>query len=197
MLKIALTGSIAMGKSTSLDIFKSSGIPIFDADKSVHVIYENPPTHIFGADFNDVMHENQIDRQKLLLKIMSNPDLLPKLEKLIHPLVEKDYDAFCEKNKLEKMIIYDIPLLFEKNKQADFDMILVVSTSKAEQEKRALQRPFMTREKLDFIRKNQIDNSEKRKRAHYIIKTDFGVAQAQKQISSLLRALSYIQTPGS
>jgi dephospho-CoA kinase len=184
MLKIALTGSIGMGKSTTLNFFKTQGIVSFDADQAVHYIYNVNPPQIMLDTYKAAVVDQKIDRQKLADIIIKTPEKLKYIEQIIHPLVEKMFNDFALKNKNSTIIMNDVPLLFENNKQDDYDITILVSASEN-----------MTIEKFDLIKKRQMSDDAKRKKSHFIILTDFGFDKAEAQVKSLRRSLAYIQSP--
>jgi dephospho-CoA kinase len=192
MLKIGLTGSIGMGKSTTVDFLKKYGVAAFNADQTVHRLYQNPNVDDF-AKFSDVIVDGQVDRQKLSKKLIDQPMILADLEKIVHPFVEKAYEQFILNNKNHTMIVYDLPLLFEKNKQAQYDLVIVVTASSLIQKNRVLMRPSMTEQKFNFINAQQMPDHLKRQKAHVLIFTNDGLQKAQAQVKSLMRALSFIQ----
>jgi dephospho-CoA kinase len=195
MLKIALTGSIGMGKSTTLNFFKTQGIVSFDADQAVHYIYNVNPPQIMLDTYKAAVVDQKIDRQKLADIIIKTPEKLKYIEQIIHPLVEKMFNDFALKNKNSTIIMNDVPLLFENNKQDDYDITILVSASEKVQTQRVLMRENMTIEKFDLIKKRQMSDDAKRKKSHFIILTDFGFDKAEAQVKSLRRSLAYIQSP--
>jgi len=190
---IGLTGSIAMGKSATSDMFQKLGYPVFDADSAVHKLYANggEAAKQIAAIYPDVMDEGAVDRKLLAQKIADDETVLPQIEKMVHPLVGALEKAFITKHQKAgtKLIIMDIPLLFEAGRQGDVDIIVVVSAPAALQRQRALQRPGMTAEKLEYIIARQLPDEEKRARADYVIKTDISLENAFEQVKSIVREL--------
>jgi dephospho-CoA kinase len=193
MLKIALTGSIGMGKSTALEIFKFFGIAGVDSDKIVHAIYENPDLNDFKDLFSDVIIDGQIDRKSLAEKLVQKPELLVELEKIIHPQVSKKLKEFNDKYSTNTYTIFDIPLLFEKKKETDYQIRIVITAPFSVQKDRVLARTHMTAEKFNFIISHQMDDISKKKKAHFIILSYKDIQNLRAQIKSFLRSLAYIQ----
>ncbi len=200
MLKVGLTGSMAMGKSTIANFFKELGIPVFDSDKAVHKLYKKQgmASIEIASQFPEVMTDGAVDRQKLSQLVQRDNSVLQKLEQIVHPMVQ-ELEKQAIKDAAEKQqpyIIIDIPLLFETGRMPDFDKIIVVSTSTAIQEKRILTRPSMTRQKMQLILERQIPDSEKRQQADFIIDTSHTLDhtfQQVKQIASQLNVLAKIE----
>ncbi len=190
---VGLTGSIAMGKSTTADMFEKLGYPVFDADKQVHRLYRKggQAAKQIGQIFPDVMTDGAVNRQLLAAKISKNKTVLPRIEKIVHPMVralEKQFISDRQKAN-SKLIILDIPLLFETGRVKDVDIVIVVSATEKQQRQRALQRPGMTREKLDVILARQMPDKEKRRRADYVINTDKSLEDTFEQVKTLINGL--------
>jgi dephospho-CoA kinase len=176
-LKIALSGSIGMGKSTIAKMFSQLGILIWSADEAVHKLYSKGEiaNKLLGEQFGDIYDENgDIDRQILSKLILENPQNLNIIEKIVHPLVKSNREFFISNAQLNNLpyIILDIPLLFETNSQNNFDKIIIVDCNAETQEKRVLARPNMTPKKFKAILSKQIPNLEKIKMADFVIDTN-------------------------
>jgi len=168
-LIIGLTGSIAMGKSTAAQMFHDAGVPVFDADQAVHILQGPKGDYPNGAAvdaiefaFPDTCNEQGVDRQKLSVKILENPDSMKTLEKILHPMVAQLRTDFIDHNATADMLVFDIPLLFEKGGEKNVDSIVVVSANAEIQRIRALARPNMNAEKLDHILSLQTPDKVKR-----------------------------------
>jgi len=192
---VGLTGSIAMGKSTTTEMFEKLGYPVFDADKEVHKLYSNGGKAALEISllFPDVIKKGAVDRTALAAKIAKNPKMLPQIEKIVHPMVEAAEKHFIAKQRKAgaELIIMDIPLLFEADRSKDVDVIVVVSASKKRQRQRALQRPDMTPEKLDLILSRQLPDEEKRARADFVIDTDRSFEDTLEQVKKLVKKLTF------
>jgi dephospho-CoA kinase len=175
MIKIGLTGSIAMGKSEVARIFQEQGIPVFDADRAVHTLYDSK----LGVDLlqpivPEAIIDDKIHRPTLSALVMKDADLLNRLEVLVHAEVAKQREAFHAQAKQEghAIVVYDIPLLFEKQIDKTVDVTVVVSAPAHLQKQRALARPGMTEERLNMILARQMPDAEKRSHADYVIEND-------------------------
>lgn len=195
MLMLGLTGSIGMGKSTTASLFEEAGIAVFDADACVYALYKagQPGNLLLRQKFGDILDPNgAIDRKKLGDLITKEPTKLTEIEALIHPLVAKERESFIAKAKQSgsPAILFDIPLLFEKNLYRQFDYIIVVDAPEPIQRQRVLSRPGMTVEKFESILASQFSNAEKCQRADFVIDTSISVADARRQVEIILSALS-------
>lgn len=191
MIIVGLTGSIGMGKTTTANMFAEELIPVQDADKVVHDLYSGKAVPLIEAAFPNTTKDNSVDRKLLGKIVVGNSAAMKKLETLIHPLVKQERDAFLSKEKAKntKMVVLDIPLLFEIGMDRMCDKIVVVTTSPEEQKQRVLARDGMTEEKFSKILKSQMPDAEKRKKADYIIDTSLGLLHAKKQIHKIIDEL--------
>ena len=192
MLVLGLTGSIAMGKSAIAGMFASLGAPVFDADATVRDLYSGPLAQKVEALFPGVMAEKGVDRDRLARHVLHDKDALSRLEALVHPEVAKARLDFFERARQEgrRLVVIDVPLLFETGGQADVDLVVVVSAGEEAQRVRALARPGMTEDKLDKILSKQTPDVEKRRRAHFVIDTSSTLDETRDQVRQLLRALA-------
>ncbi len=188
---LGLTGSIGMGKSTTAGLFAELGVPVHSADEAVHALYCGPDAARVEARFPGVLKDGEIDRAALSKAVLASPQALRDLEAIVHPLVRQAEDAFLTKAREagEPLVVLDIPLLFEAGRADDVDSILVVTAPLAVQEERVLQRPGMTAEKLRAILARQMPDSEKRRRADYVIDTASGLDAARHAVSALVAKL--------
>lgn len=188
---IGLTGSIGMGKSTVAQMFADEGVPIFDADAAVHIL-QGPGGALVAeieALFPGTTDEKGVDRQKLGPAVLGNPDALKKLEAIIHPAVGTMRMEFLEENKDAPMILFDIPLLFEKSGAAGVDHVIVVSAQEDDQRERVLRRPGMTADKFEKIKALQMPDAEKRKRADFVINTSQPLEKTRQQVQNTVEKL--------
>jgi dephospho-CoA kinase len=189
---IGLTGSIAMGKSTVTQMFADEGVPCFDADAAVHIL-QGPNGDLVGeieSAFPGSTGPMGVDRQKLGALVLGDKEQLGRLEAIIHPAVAKMRADFLKRNANAPIILFDIPLLFEKGGHASVDTIVVVSAPAAEQRARALARDGMTAEKFERILALQTPDAEKRARADYVIDTGGSLADTRKQVRAILQQLA-------
>jgi dephospho-CoA kinase len=190
-LIIGLTGSIAMGKSTVAQMFVDEDIPHFDADAAVHRL-QGPGGALVAeieAVFPGTTGPQGVDRQKLGPIVLADKDKLHQLEAIIHPAVARLRADFLKAHQDAPLVVFDIPLLFEKGGHEGVDKILVVSAPADQQRRRALAREGMTNEKFEHILSLQMPDAEKRKRADFIIDTGTGIADTRKQIRQLIKNL--------
>ena len=188
MLRVALTGSIGMGKSTTADMFRAENIPVHDADATVHKLYENEAVPLIEAAFPGTTKDNKVDRDALGKIVLSDNAAMKKLEAIVHPLVyqkEQEFLADAEQAGAD-FVILDIPLLYENGGEKRVDLVIVVTASADEQRKRVLARPGMTEEKFESILARQVPDQEKRAKADYLINTNDGIEEATKQVSSII-----------
>lgn len=194
MIKLGLTGSIGMGKSTTAAMFAARGIPVYDADAAVHAIYAPggaavaPLVAVFG-DVKDAA--GGIDRAKLRELVAGNDVEMKRLEGIVHPLVgvmQRDFLMQAEAEGAD-IVVLDIPLLFENGGDKRVDAIVVVSAPEAVQRERVMARAQMTEEQFEAILARQTPDSEKRRRADFVINTGLGLAYAEAQVDEVIRAL--------
>jgi dephospho-CoA kinase len=185
-----LTGSIAMGKSTVAAMFAELGVPIFDADDAVRDFYAGDGARLVEAAFPGVTVMGQIDRQRLGALVLGDADALRQLESLVHPAVANARARFHERSATEgrRLVIVDVPLLFETGGDSSVDLVIVVSAPEPVQRKRALAREGMTDAKLDAILSRQASDVEKRRRAHFVIDTRGSFEETRAIVSRFMRA---------
>tara|TARA_Y100000031_G_scaffold103504_1_gene113655 strand:+ start:136588 stop:137229 length:642 start_codon:yes stop_codon:yes gene_type:complete len=193
-ISLGLTGSLAMGKSTVAGMFEDMGVPVHDSDKVVHDLLQNDKSvnAAIQKEFPNCISENgAIDRQALGKIVFNGPMDKKKLEAILHPLVHIAQDRFFQlhKDKGTKIIMFDIPLLFETGRDNDFDHVVTVSCPKFIQRRRALKRPFMTAQKFEAILSAQMPDGEKRKKSDFIVHTGWGHAFAKWQVTSILKKI--------
>jgi len=190
-LRIGLTGSIGMGKSTTAEMFRDEGVPVLDSDQIVHDLYHGAAVGPVGAAFPGVVVDGAIDRGALAARVLDQPDAMKKLESIVHPLVwaaRHDFDAACAARG-DPFVVYDIPLLFETGAQDMVDVIVVVSAPAEVQQARVLARPGMNAEKFTALLARQVPDAEKRRRADFIIETDTGPDVARARVRDMLAHL--------
>ncbi len=191
MIRIGLTGSIGMGKSTTAQMFRDEGVPVLDSDQIVHDLYRGAAVAPIEAEFPGVAVGGVIDRARLAERVLGDSDALKRLEAIVHPLVWAARDDFLKDQAARgaKVVVYDVPLLFETGAEKSVDVIVVVSAPEDVQKNRVLARPGMTEEKLAAILAKQVPDSEKRARADFVVVTDGGVEAARSQVRNILRQL--------
>ena len=191
MIKVGLTGSIGMGKSTVADMFKSFGYPVFDADKAVHDLYESGGAgiNIIKSFYPAAVVNSAVNRDKLRSYIIENPDKIRELEGLIHPLVKKLRDDFLKINQNKELIVFDIPLLFETGLNKTMDITVVVSAPYHVQHKRVMSREGMTERIFSELLAKQISDDEKKTMADIVIKTDESLNMTKIKVKDLISSL--------
>lgn len=169
---LGLTGSIGMGKSTTAAMFKAEGIPVWDADASVHRLYDIGGAAVapMAALWPDAVVDARVSRETLKRLIAADPAVLTQIEAIVHPLVKADRNAFLAQ-ALSDIVVLDVPLLFEGGQEGLCDGIAVVSIDAAEQRRRVLARGSMTEAQLDMILSRQMPDADKRARATWVIET--------------------------
>ena len=195
---IGLTGSIGMGKSTTAQMFKSAGIPVWDADSTVHHLYTRDADAIqaIGDICPAATVNGTVDREVLKAWIKETPNAFKQIEQIVHPLVAQDRQRFLAQSEAP-IVLLDVPLLFETGLAQDVDVIVVVSAPYDVQRARVLARPNMTEAQFDAIVAKQVPDAEKRARADFVIETtSLEVAEAGVQkILATLRAAPTTEKP--
>jgi dephospho-CoA kinase len=188
---LGLTGSIGMGKSATAEIFRRLGVPVHDADATVHELYRGPAAPLIGAAFPGIVKDGAVDRAALSARVVGDGEAMHKLESIVHPLVRAWRLAFLEAAAAHgaKIVVVDIPLLYETGAETEVDAVLVVTAPETVQKQRIAARPGMTPEKLATIMAKQMPDSEKRRRADFIIDTSGGPGDAERQVRELLEML--------
>jgi dephospho-CoA kinase len=171
---LGLTGSIGMGKSTTAQMFADEGLPVWDADATVHRLYQpgQPAAHAIGALFPGAIDVGGgVNRTALRALIQADPKILDRLNAAVHPLVAADRAAFLQANEAAEILLLDVPLLFEIGLDKVCDAVAVVSVPAEVQRARVLARGEMTEAEFQTILSRQMPDAEKRARADYIIPT--------------------------
>ncbi len=187
---LGLTGGIAMGKSTAAKAFLRRGIPVHDADAAVHRLYRRGGAAVapIAAAFPDVVVDGAVDRGRLGGLVLGRPDQLRLLETIMHPLVRQATRRWLAvmARRRHRLVVLDIPLLYETGGERLCDAVLVVSAPAFLQRQRALSRRGMSEEKLAAILARQVKDEERRRRADYLILTGLGKGQARRRLGRLI-----------
>ncbi|MDE8651767.1 dephospho-CoA kinase [Novosphingobium album (ex Liu et al. 2023)] len=189
---LGLTGSIGMGKSAVAAMFRGLDVPVFDADAAVHQL-QGPGGALLPAieaAFPGTTGPGGVDRAKLGAAVFGDRDKLARLEAIVHPAVGEMRLAFLRENADRALIVFDIPLLYEKGGPQGLDAVVVVSAPAAAQRERVLARPGMTVEKFEQILALQVPDADKRARADYVIDTGASLAQTRRAVERLVHALT-------
>jgi dephospho-CoA kinase len=190
MFKLGLTGSIGMGKSATAAMFRAAGVPVHDADAVVHRLYRGRAAPLIEADFHGTAADGVVDRARLSNVLFEDESRLRTLERIVHPLVREERDKFLAAHAQAPAVLLDIPLLLETGGEGDTDAIALVTAPEVVQRARVLARPGMTEQKFQAILAKQMPDSEKRRRAHFLIETGFGFAHAERRVGAVLRAIA-------
>jgi len=191
MMKIALTGSIGMGKSTVAEMFEHAGIPVFNADAVVHKLQAPGGGLVekIGEHFPGCVRCGTLDRECLAQIVLADPDKLSTLEDIVHPAVRDARDEFIAAHRDSPALLFEIPLLFETGGEKDFEKVVVVSAPADVQRARVLERTGMTTAKLDSILARQMPDSEKRARADFVVDTGTDLSTTESQVRDILACL--------
>ena len=191
MMRIALTGSIGMGKSTVAKMFERAGVPVFDADAVVRQL-QSPGGGLverIGQLFPGTVRCGTLDRDCLAQIVLSDPQKLAALEQIVHPAVREAREAFVVEHKQVAALVFEIPLLFETGGEAEFDKVIVVSAPAEVQRGRVLRRPGMHEAKLNSILDRQTPDEEKRRRADFVIDTAGDLSTTEAQVRDIIACL--------
>lgn len=191
MIKVALTGSIGMGKSTVAAMFASAGVPVFDADAVVRELQAPGGKLVekIGALFPGCVRAGTLDRECLAEIVLSDRTKLTQLEQIVHPAVQDARERFIVEHAGSPALIFEIPLLFETRGESAFDKIIVVSAPADVQRARVLRRAGMTADKLDAILARQMPDAEKRARADFVVDTGTDLSTTEAQVREILACL--------
>ena len=186
---LGLTGSIGMGKSTTAQMFRDEGVPVWDADAAVHGLYAKggKAVAIFAQHFPEVVVDGAVSRAALKDRIARSPAVLAQIEAIVHPLVAEDRAAFIA-GHADQLLVLDMPLLFETKADRWMDAVVVVTASPEVQKARVLQRETMTQAQFEMILAKQMPDAEKRARADYIIET-VSMDAARAAVQQIVREL--------
>jgi len=186
---LGLTGSIGMGKSTTAKMFADLGCAVWDADAAVHRLYAAGGAAVepMRAAFPDAIVDGAVSREKLREIIAADPAALPRIERIVHPLVGLDRKDFIGRVDAD-IVVLDIPLLFEGGNEGAFDAVVVVSAPEAVQRERVLARGTMTEAQFEAIRAKQMPDAEKRAKADYVVVTDT-LDHARAQVEAIVAGI--------
>jgi dephospho-CoA kinase len=193
MIRVALTGGIGTGKSTTLGLFERLGVPTLSADAVVHQLLrrDGAAYALVAKRFPDAKKPEGICRKTLGQNVFSDAEALRTLEAILHPLVQKAEQEFLHHAHIggHALAVVEIPLLFETGGQKRFDVVVVTSASAFLKWKRVKDRDHMTRERFDSIVKRQWPDAKKLARADFVVHTGLGKASALRQVETIVRTL--------
>src|ERR1700681_2430153 len=177
MLLLGLTGSIGMGKSTTAKLFAEAGVPVYDADATVHRLYEGEAVPAIEAAFPGTTADGEVDRKKLSARVVHDPAAIRQLEQIVHPMLGASRQKFFDDAERSgaPVVVVDVPLLFETGGEKRVDAVVVVTTTPEIQRERVLTRANMTPEMLAMVLTRQLPDAEKRKRADFLVDTSHGL----------------------
>jgi dephospho-CoA kinase len=191
MFVIGLTGSIAMGKTTTARLFAEEGVPVYDADAAVHQLYESEAAASIEAAFPGVTRDGKVDRVLLGQQVLGDAPALKRLEAIVHPLVRQAEVAFLKEAEAggATVAVLDIPLLFETGAEGRIDAAVVASAPAETQRDRVMERG-LSLEQLDALLARQMPDAEKRKRADFVVDSSRGIEYARAQVRDILAAIA-------
>jgi dephospho-CoA kinase len=188
MIILGLTGSIGMGKSTTAKLFAEAGVPVYDADATVHMLYEGEAVPSIEAAFPGTTADGKVDRARLSARVVHDPAAIRQLEGIVHPMLGASRHKFLRDAEQSgaAVAVVDVPLLFETGGEKRVDAVVVVTTTPEIQRARILARDNMTAEKLDAILARQLPDAEKRRRADFVVDTSHGLDPVRARIRDIL-----------
>jgi dephospho-CoA kinase len=188
MIILGLTGSIGMGKSTTAKLFAEAGVPVYDADATVHRIYQGEAAPAIEAAFPGTTVDGKVDRVRLSAQVVHDPAAMKRLEQIVHPMLRSYHQKFIDDAEQAgaPVAVIDVPLLYETGGEKRVDAVVVVTTAPEIQRQRILERDNMTSEKLDVILARQLPDAEKRRRADFVVDTSDGLDPVRVRIRDIL-----------
>ena len=193
MIRLGLTGSIGMGKSTTAAMFRELGVPVYDADAEVHAAYAQGGACVgpLGAAFPGVVKDGAVDREALRKIVLEDPAALARLNDIVHPIVGQAREGFFKDARAagEDLVVLDIPLLFEKGGADGMDAVVVVTAPPEVQRQRVLERPGMTPQRFAAILAQQTPDAEKRARADFVVDTSRGLEPVRRQVAEIIAVM--------
>src|ERR1700688_3960488 len=189
MIILGLTGSIGMGKSTTAKLFAEAGVPVYDADATVHRLYEGEAAPAIEAAFPGTTANGKVDRNRLSAQVVHDPAAIKRLESIVHPMLGASRQKFLHEAEQcgAPVAVVDVPLLYETGGEKRVDAVVVVTTTPEIQRERILARENMTGEKLDALLARQLPDAEKRKRADFVVDTSHGLDPVRARIRDILQ----------
>lgn len=187
MFVLGLTGSIGMGKSTTAKLFADVGVPVHDADATVHALYRGVAVPLIEEAFPGTTAGGMVDRDRLAQQVVGDPSAMKRLETIIHPLVRAAEKKFLNAAEATNapLVVLDIPLLFETGGDQRVDAVMVVTAPPEVQRARILAREGMTSERLDALLARQMPDEEKRRRADFVVDTSHGLDPVREAIRDI------------
>ena len=193
-IKIGITGSIGMGKSTVSSIFRNNNIKVWDADFEVHNLYKKGKEgyNSIISIYPELEDKEEINRKKVSFLIKEKKINLKLIEQIIHPLLIKSREKFIKKNEGEKILIFDIPLLYETNAQTWLNYVITVYCSEKNQINRLKKRKDFDTKKINYLISKQMPISQKNKKADFVINTDQDMRQTERRVLDIIKTVRKI-----
>ena len=190
-IKIGITGSMGMGKTTVSLMFKKNGIKVWNADLEVHKLYKNGDEGYekIISIYPELKDKIEIDRKKVSNLIRQKKIDLKKIEKIIYPLLKKNRLDFIKENEKERIIAFEIPLLYETGANKWLDYIISVYCSKKTQMERLNKRKNFNKDKINYLLSKQISVKNKNKFANFLINTDQNIVDVEKEVRKIVKTL--------
>ena len=193
MIVLGLTGSIGMGKSAAAAMLRRLGLPVHEADAAVHKLLARGGAAVpaVAAVFSGALGDGGVDRRRLADLVFGDPAALGRLEAILHPLVRRATRNFVirQRRRRRSLVVLDIPLLFETGAESLCDAVIVLSAPAHLQAARVLSRPGMTREKLEAIRRAQMPDAEKRRRADFVVRTGLSKGETLRRLATIVKVV--------
>jgi dephospho-CoA kinase len=195
MFIIGLTGSIAMGKTTTARLFAEAGVPVHDADAAVHELYQGEAAALIEAAFPGATKDGKVDRVALGQRVLGDAAALRRLESVVHPLVREAEKKFLKgaEDQGARIVVLDVPLLFETGGESRVDATVVVSAPEETQRARVLERGISL-ERLEALLARQMPDAEKRRLADFVVDSGQGIEHARAQVRQILTAVARMPT---
>jgi dephospho-CoA kinase len=193
---LCLTGSLGMGKSTAAKFFAECGVPVHDSDAVVHALYEGEAVPLIERAFPGSTSGGKVNRNTLAAMVLNDQAALARLEAIIHPLVTASREKFLAQAQARgaPIVVVDIPLLFEIMAESRCDAVVVVSAPAEIQRVRALDRPGMTEEKFATLLAKQMPDTEKRRRADFVVDSSQDFEHTRAQIRDILQSVATMRS---
>ena len=188
MIVLGLTGSIGMGKSTTAKLFAEAGVPVYDADATVHRLYEGEAAPAIEAAFPGTTVDGKVDRNKLSAQVVHDLAAIKRLEGIVHPMLGASRQKFLRDAEQSgaPVVVVDVPLLFETGGEKRVDAVVVVTTTPEIQRQRVLARDNMNIERFGAMLARQLPDVEKRQRADFVVDTSHGLDPVRARIRDIL-----------
>ncbi|MDH5410013.1 MAG: dephospho-CoA kinase [Alphaproteobacteria bacterium] len=193
MIVIGLTGSIGMGKTTATQVLARMGLPVHDSDAAVHRLFMRGGAAVaaVGEAFPSAIEGGAVNRKTLGSLVFNKPESLARLEAIVHPLVRRETQKFLKQCALrrERIVVLDVPLLFEVKRDGECDLTIVVTAPAFVQAQRVLRRPGMSEQRLAEIRSRQMPDAKKRRYADFVVQTGLGRRESLRRLTHIVKLI--------